>query len=314
MKNKKNKNPITGWLALDKPLEMTSSQAVGALRRIFNPLKIGHGGTLDPLASGILPIAFGEATKTVPYLMDATKDYAFSITWGAETSTDDKEGNVTLTSPYRPDAEAIRAILPAFRGRIMQIPPKFSAIKLDGKRAYDLARQNQEVELQSRPVDIHSFELISHEGDISHFHATTGKGAYIRALGRDLARHMGGAAHISALRRLRVGPFDEKRVISLDFLQDIKDSASLMKSLLPLESALDDIPGLILSDHEAKRLQHGQQIDIPMGSDDKAEDKVFLGMFEEVPVALIQASDGKGQPIRVFNLLQHETDPDIGDG
>lgn len=310
MKKRKNKHPITGWLALDKPLEMTSSQAVGALRRLFNPQKVGHGGTLDPLATGILPIAFGEATKTVPYLMDATKDYAFSITWGAETTTDDKEGDETVTSPFRPDADAILAHLPAFRGRIMQVPPKFSAIKLDGKRAYDLARQNQDVEIKSRPVDIHDFTLVSHDGDISHFHATTGKGAYIRALGRDLARAMGGAAHISALRRLRVGPFDENKAISLDFLKDIAHSAALMKSLLPLESALDDIPGLILSDDEAKRLLHGQQIDVPMAS----EDQVFLGMSGEVPVALVQASHGKGQPIRVFNLYQHETDPDTGDG
>lgn len=310
MKNRKNKRPISGWLALDKPLEMTSSQAVGVLRRLFNPQKIGHGGTLDPLASGILPIAFGEATKTVPFLMDATKDYAFSITWGAETTTDDKEGEQILISAFRPDAESIRTHLASFRGRIMQVPPKFSAIKLDGKRAYDLARQNQDVELKSRPVDIHSFELIHHDGDVSHFHATTGKGAYIRALGRDLARAMGGAAHISALRRLRVGPFDENKAISLDFLKDIAHSAALMKSLLPLESALDDIPGLILSENEAERLQHGQQIDVPKAS----EDQIILGMFGDIPVALIQASHGKGQPIRVFNLFQHETDPDTGDG
>ena len=310
MKTKTPKRQISGWLALDKPLGITSSQAVGVLRRIFRPKKIGHGGTLDPLATGILPIAMGEATKTVPYLMDATKDYAFSIKWGAETDTDDAEGKVTVTSDHRPDENAIKDVLDQFRGRIMQVPPKYSAIKLEGQRAYDLARQNKDVELASRPIDIHALELLSHDGEETQFLATTGKGAYIRSLGRDIARELGGAAHISTLRRRRVGPFDEKKAISLDFLVGIAHSAALMKTLLPLESALDDIPGHILSDDEAERLQRGQQIEVLSAHDHKT----LLGTYQGVPVALIRCEQGKGQPIRVFNLTIEATDPDEGDG
>ena len=303
MKTKIPKHPISGWLALDKPLGITSSQAVGVLRRVFCPQKIGHGGTLDPLATGILPIAMGEATKTVPYLMDATKDYDFSIRWGAETDTDDTEGKVTVTSDYRPDVQDINNVLDQFRGRIMQVPPKYSAIKLEGQRAYDLARQNKEVELASRPIDIHALEMLSHDGNETRFLATTGKGAYSRSLGRDIARTLGGAAHISTLRRSRVGPFDEKKAISLDFLEGITHSAALMKTLLPLESALDDIPGLILSDDEAERLQRGQQIDVISMPDNQTR----LGTYQGVPVALIRCEQGKGQPIRVFNLMNEAT-------
>ena len=294
--NIKIKRPISGWLVLDKPVGMTSTAAVGALRRLFHPQKIGHGGTLDPRASGILPIAMGEATKTVPYIMDATKDYSFTLIWGHETTTDDGEGTPTHHSDCRPDADMIRAILPQFRGRITQIPPQYSAIKLGGKRAYDLARASQNITMPPRQVDIHALEILSHNNTETRFTATTGKGAYIRALGRDIARALGSAGHISQLRRHRVGKFCEKNANSLDFLQNITHNPTLLETLLPLESALDDIPGLILNDSEAQRLQCGQQIEV------NVKDALHLGFHHGKPLALIRVIANKGQPTRIFNL------------
>ena len=281
---------------LDKPVGMTSTSAVGVLRRLFRPRKIGHGGTLDPLASGILPIAMGEATKTVPYIMDATKDYTFTLIWGHETNTDDGEGTPTHISDFRPDGDMIRAILPQFRGRISQIPPQYSAIKLGGKRAYDLARQKQNITMPPRQVEVHALQMLSHNNAETRFTATTGKGAYIRALGRDIARALGGAGHIIQLRRRRVGKFCEKNANSLDFLQNIAHNTALLETLLPLESALDDIPGLILNDKQAQRLQCGQQIEV------NVKDALHLGFHHGNPLALIRVNANKGQPTRIFNL------------
>ena len=295
---KTSRQKIDGWLVLDKPQGITSSAATQMVRRHFNVAKIGHGGTLDPEATGVLPLALGEATKTVPYLMDASKDYLFTLTWGTETTTDDIEGEVTTTSDKRPSREEILSLIPHFIGEIDQKPPKFSAIKVDGRRAYDLARRNQSVELQPRKITIHHLELLDHDEKQSVLKATTGKGAYIRALARDIARAAASAAHVSALRRLRVGPFDLKTAFSLDFPTEIGDNVAARRMLLPLEAALGDILAVPISDEQANGLRCGRQIDVSADADQL----LILGVARNTPVALIRVSQGKGQPVKVFNL------------
>ena len=217
---RKRGQKVDGWLILDKPVDLTSTQAVNIVKRIFDAQKAGHAGTLDPLASGILPIALGEATKTVPYAMDASKAYRFTLQFGEARSTDDAEGEVVQTSDVRPGDEAIRAILPQFTGLITQVPPAFSAIKVDGQRAYDLARAGEQVELDPRQVLIHSIRPLGRPGpDEATFEVISGKGAYMRALGRDLAIGLGTCGHIGDLRRTAVGPFTEDRAISLESLK-----------------------------------------------------------------------------------------------
>ncbi|MBO6509850.1 MAG: tRNA pseudouridine(55) synthase TruB, partial [Roseibium sp.] len=207
---KRKKNTINGWLVLDKPYGITSNEALGKIKRIFSPQKVGHAGTLDPRASGLLPVAFGEATKTVPFVMDGRKVYRFEVTWGAETSTDDTEGEVVATSDIRPQHDKIRAVLGEFVGTIMQVPPKFSAIKVGGERAYNLARDGEEVELEARPIDVHRLDLVDcPDQDRAVFEAECGKGTYVRALARDLGQRLGTRGHVTELRRLLVGPFGE---------------------------------------------------------------------------------------------------------
>lgn len=304
---KRKKLKIDGWVILDKPLEVPSTKAVNIIRRSFSAAKAGHSGTLDPLATGILPIALGEATKTIPYVMDATKDYAFTVKWGAETTTDDREGEVTITSDNRPSKADVDAILDEFRGSIAQVPPIYSAIKKDGKRAYDLARNNQEVELDARQVDIHKLECIASNDDEAQFIVTTGKGAYIRSLGRDMARRLGTAGHIITLRRLRVGPFSLDRSISLDFFENLDDSADAVKALHPVLTALDDIPALAITENDALRLRRGQKIEChdgatPGGIDPDADDVVMTALYEGQLVALVSVHVNTASPIRVFNL------------
>ena len=220
MARRKKGNPVHGWLVLDKPLNMTSTQAVGYVRRMFNAQKAGHAGTLDPLATGILPIAFGEATKTVPYAVDGEKAYRFTVKWGAETATDDAEGEVTQTSGERPLRAEIEALLPRFIGEIMQVPPQFSAIKVDGERAYDLARDGEVVKLEARPVVIERLEMVDMPAaDASVFEAECGKGTYVRAIARDMGRLLGCFGHVIALRRTRVGPFDEMRAVTVEDIE-----------------------------------------------------------------------------------------------
>lgn len=316
MSRRKKGQKVDGWLILDKPLGITSTQAVAAVRRIFDAQKAGHGGTLDPLATGILPIALGEATKTVPYVMDGTKTYRFTLKFGEARSTDDAEGEVIARSDVRPSDEAIRAALPAFIGLIDQVPPQFSAIKVDGERAYDLARDGETVELAARKIRIDDFRLVARpSADEAVFEVRSGKGAYMRSLARDLAQHLGSVGHISALRRLSVGGFTEERAISLDALKDLISldaqgalghiPAAFMH-LLPIETALDDIPALALSATEAIRLRSGQPVGLLHRQDrDRLREFVPGGMVcamsEGKIVALTRYEGGELVPVRVIN-------------
>ena len=300
--------PIHGWLIIDKPAGMTSSAVVGRVRRLIDAAKAGHGGTLDPLATGILPIALGEATKTVAYVMDGTKAYRFTVRWGEARTTDDAEGQVSETSPVRPAAGDIEAVLDRFIGEIEQIPPAYSAIKVDGKRAYDLARADKPVVLAPRRVRIDSLTLAGiPDVDHAEFEVRSGKGAYMRSLARDLARELGTVGHISALRRTAVGPFREADAISLDKLESLGHSAPLEATLLPIETALADIPALALTEVEARRLRHGQPIAVlPVANRTPLkkvnQDAIGCAMSEGKPVALVRIKGAEIHPVRVLNL------------
>ncbi len=256
--------PIDGWLIVDKPSGIGSTDVVNKVKRAFDAQKAGHGGTLDPLATGLLPVAFGAATKTVPYVMDGTKTYRFTLKFGEARDSDDADGAVTETTDARPTDEAIRAALPAFTGDIMQVPPIYSAIKINGDRAYDLARDGQEVVLEARPARVDKFELTERpDADHAIFEVQSGKGVYMRSLARDLAKAVGSLGHIAALRRLSVGPFKESHAVPLDSLLVSGDTpAPSLDLLLPLTTALDDIPALAMSEAEAARLQFGQAISL----------------------------------------------------
>ena len=305
---KRRGTPVHGWVAFDKPVGMTSTQAVARVRRAFNAEKAGHGGTLDPLASGMLPIALGEATKTVAYAMAGTKRYRLTVRWGEATATDDAEGAVTETSPVRPTAEQIRAALPDFTGDIAQVPSTYSAILVDGKRAYDLARAGEAVELQPRAIRIDAFELIEIP-DENHaiFEVVSGKGAYMRSLGRDLAKTLGTVGHLTSLRRLSVGRFTVAQAISVDMLEHLGHIPALSEHLLPIETALDDIPALALSEAEALRLRQGQCVPSPCLPDQATIDQLGNGSIVSVSssgklVALAEFDAGMLRPVRVLNL------------
>jgi tRNA pseudouridine55 synthase len=295
------KQKIDGWVVLDKPLGMGSTQAVGRVRWLFSAEKAGHGGTLDPLATGVLPIALGEATKTVPFVMDGRKEYRFTLRFGQARSTEDAEGEITATSDTRPTDEAIRAALPSFIGEIEQIPPIFSALKIDGERAYDLARAGQAVELKARKVTIQRLELVARpDADHADFVVGCGKGTYIRSLGRDLALALGTVGHLSALRRTAAGPFREEAAISLPKLEALGHIPSLLGALAPVATALDDIPALALTGTQADRLRQGQPVLLtrdapPFGVLVRAETGSKL-------VALARSDGVALQPVRVFNL------------
>jgi tRNA pseudouridine55 synthase len=308
MARKRRGRPVHGWLLLDKPAGMSSAAAVAKARRALDAEKAGHGGTLDPLATGLLPIAFGEATKTVAYVMDGPKTYRFTIRWGEERTTDDAEGEVTATSPVRPGRERIEAALPEFTGRILQVPPAYSAIKVDGQRAYDLAREEGAPELTARPIEIVSFRLLDvPDPDHAAFEVTSGKGAYMRSLARDLARRLGTVGHVAALRRVAVGPFHENQAISLERLQALGHSAPAFEALHPIETVLDDIPALALSGEEADRLRRGQPIALIKRSDLARVERLQDGatVFATCagrPVALTRYEAGSLKPVRVLNL------------
>ena len=256
--------PLDGWLIIDKPPGLTSTDVVNRVRRAFDAQKAGHGGTLDPLATGVLPIAFGAATKTVPYVMDGTKLYRFTLRFGEARDTDDADGKTTATSPIRPTDAEITAALPSFRGDIMQVPPTFSAIKVAGERAYDMAREGRPPALEPRPARVDTFELIERpDPDHAIFEVASGKGVYMRSLARDLAAACGTFGHIAALRRMRVGPFTEAQAIPLDKLRATDDTAPASPDLLlPVATALADIPALALTESEAAGLRHGQAISL----------------------------------------------------
>jgi tRNA pseudouridine55 synthase len=251
---------ISGWVCLDKPEGLGSTQAVGRVRRAFNARKAGHAGTLDPLATGVLPIALGEATKTVPFLMDADKTYRFTVAWGISTASFDRDGAVTATSSARPDPDLVAKALTAFVGEIEQIPPDFSAVKVNGARAYDLARQGSPLDLAPRKVIIHAARLTGGDRDYAEIEVECGKGTYIRSLVRDLAVALDACAHVSALRRARVGAFTEERAVGLEFIERMCDTGAPLEALLPVETPLDDIPAVAVTTEDAFRLTQGRSI------------------------------------------------------
>ncbi|WP_455374338.1 tRNA pseudouridine(55) synthase TruB [Limibacillus halophilus] len=310
MARKKKGDPVHGWLALDKPLGMTSTQALARVKRLFNAQKAGHGGTLDPLASGVLPIAFGEATKTVAYAMEGEKSYRFTLRWGQATETDDTEGAVIAESHRRPTRAEIEAALPAFLGEIEQTPPRYSAVKLQGERAYDLARDGQEFELKKRLVEIHELTLLDiPDEDHAELEMRCGKGVYVRSLARDLGEALGTHAHVSALRRTAVGAFTEDKSISLDSLESLGHSPAAFEHLLPIETALDDIPALALSEVEALSLKRGQSVSLlsrlykeRITALDLEVGEVVCAMAKGKPVALARYEGGSLSPVRVLNL------------
>ena len=298
---KREKRDVHGWLVLDKPVGMTSTHAVSVVKRAFQARRAGHAGTLDPLASGCLPIALGEATKTVPFVMDGRKTYSFTVRWGEERDTDDAEGRVDATSAARPSADDIRALLPRFSGTIAQVPPRFSAIKIGGERAYDLARDGEVVELEARPVEIHRLSLIDiPDPDHAALSAECGKGTYVRALARDMGRVLGCFGHVSALRRAGVGPFREQDGVSLERLE-AADAAALAGLLQPVAAGVQGLPTLSVSRADAARLSRGQAV-LLRGRDAPIVEGSVAIFTQGDLIALAEAAEGELRPRRIFNL------------
>ena len=308
MGRRRKGDAVSGWICLDKPLDVTSTQAVGRVRRAFNAQKAGHAGTLDPLATGILPIALGEATKTVPFLMDADKTYRFTVAWGVATASFDREGEITATSDVRPTLAAVEAALPRFVGEIDQIPPAFSAIKVDGERAYDLAREGVDFELASRKVVIHAARVTgASDADHVEIEIDCGKGTYVRGLVRDLAEALGACGHVSALRRLRVGAFTGERAITLESLEDLCHRGAPLEALLPVETALDDIPALAMTAEDAFRLTQGRSVVLLPRQVETLKARLAASRTVSAThggrlVALCEMRAGRLNPTRVFNL------------
>lgn len=313
MARKRKGNPVHGWINFNKPYGMGSTQAVGKLRWLMSAQKAGHAGTLDPLASGVLPIALGEATKTVPFMMNAAKSYEVEITWGEHRDTLDAEGVVTATSDVRPSESQILANLPKFIGEIDQIPPKYSAIKVDGKRAYDLARAGETVELKSRRVRIDNIRLLDASGQTARLSVDCGKGTYIRSLAADLAAALGTQGYVSQLIRTRVGPFTLDAALGLDFIEQSVHKAAADQVLLAVETALDDIPVLALTESERNDVKQGRAIALPVTSakdmllarpdrDDDGDLGLILATSDGIAVALCEKREGWLHPKRVFMM------------
>lgn len=313
MARKPKGNKIDGWVNLNKPVGMTSTQALAAVKRALKPQKAGHAGTLDPLASGILPIALGEATKTVPYVQDSIKTYNFTVTWGEQRTTDDAEGEAVATSDKRPARGEIEAILPALHGDVEQTPPQFSAIKIDGERAYDLARNGETVNIKSRQVYIESLEIVDHTPEKTAFRCVCGKGTYVRSLARDMGVKLGCFGYISLLERAAVGPFTLKTAIKLDIFQNMDDKPATEQVLLPLQTALDDIPVLALREQEAARLKNGNALSFVSKPDlDRMADAgidwngrnivTALATYDKKAIAIVEVEGVELHPIRIFNV------------
>ncbi|MBM3643110.1 MAG: tRNA pseudouridine(55) synthase TruB [Alphaproteobacteria bacterium] len=301
MARKRGGNKVDGWVVLDKPVGLGSTPAVARVRRLFGAAKAGHGGTLDPLADGVLPIALGEATKTVPFVMDGAKTYRFTLAFGEARTTDDREGEVTERAEHRPDTATLAAVLPRFVGHIQQVPPAYSALKIDGQRAYDLARAGKAPEMTPRTVEIHRLELLDRpDPDIAHLVVDCGKGTYIRSLARDIALALGSVGHVSALRRTAAGRFTEAAAISLPKLEALGHIPALFGALAPVATALDDIPALALTEAEEARLRHGQPIFRP--GDAPPEPSLLRAEIGDRLVALVQSDGVSFRPVRVFNL------------
>lgn len=306
--------PSSGWCIIDKPLHYSSRKAVNVLKRVLNIKKIGHAGTLDPLASGILPIAFGEATKTIPYIVAKEKEYVFSITWGEKRTTDDAEGDIEKTSYIRPTREAIQSEIINFTGHIEQTPPKYSAIKVNGQRAYQLARKGEEIILKSRVVDIKKFELQTIEADKAEFYVCCSPGTYIRSLARDLAEKLGTYGYVSALRRTSVGHFSEKIAFSLENFKKNNNIEELLDYILPVDEALRGLPQITVNKFQADQLKQGQVIqgEFPVFINNKKFDiedlsehnNIMYAQYESKLIAIIQSNHLTKiyKPIRVFNL------------
>ncbi|MEZ5897343.1 MAG: tRNA pseudouridine(55) synthase TruB [Parvularculaceae bacterium] len=308
-KRRKKGRPVNGWIILDKSYDMGSTEAVSKLKWLFQAQKAGHAGTLDPLATGVLPIAFGEATKTVPYVMDATKRYRFTAQWGAATATDDSEGEVIARSDHRPTRADIDAILDDFTGEIEQTPPQFSAIKVGGERAYDLAREGETVELPTRLIDVHELTLVdTPDADHAVFEAVTGKGAYIRALVRDMGVALGTQGHVSALRRVAVGPFHADDGVTVAELEAMAAVEARDEALLPIDLALSHLPQAAIGGPEAEKLRRGQPAVISPATAKgvRGETAGFIpavvASLHGEAVALCELDGLKLKPTRVFNL------------
>ncbi len=298
-KPRSNRVVVDGWVILDKPVGMTSTHAVSRLKRIYNAKKAGHAGTLDPLASGILPVAFGEATKTVPFVQDGEKAYRFTVRWGIETDSDDADGKTVETSDLRPSVDQVVQALPNFVGTILQRPPAFSAIKIAGERAYDLARDGEIVEIEPRPVTINSLELVSSTDDTATLEAQCGKGTYVRAIARDLGRILGCYGHVIALRRTRVGPFAEADATVFADLEETAEDA--VRHMRPVEAGLSELPCVVIDRNAAARLRRGQSI-LLRGRETPAEGETVYAACDGAPVAFGSVESGELVPSRVFNL------------
>jgi len=315
MARRRKGNPVHGWVNFDKPLGMTSTQAVGKVRWIFGAQKAGHAGTLDPLATGILPIALGDATKTMPYLVEAKKTYEVEIKWGERTDTLDAEGEIVAVSDVRPNKQGIIDILPEFTGEISQIPPAYSAIKIDGKRAYDLARSGDTPKMKPRLVQIDRLEILKAHANSVILRVDCGKGTYIRSLARDIAFALGTEGSVKTLCRTRVGVFLKEASFSLDALEELRHKARATDGLLPLSTALDDIPVLAVNENECFDLKQGRAIVLhpsifaslkatfrPRVIGDVDASRMVLAKYEDVEIALCEARAGQLSPKRVFNL------------
>ena len=303
MARRRKGSPVHGWLIFDKPKGMNSTRAVGLVKSLYDAAKAGHAGTLDPLATGVLPIALGEATKTVPFVVEGSKVYRFTVRFGIETDTDDAEGKVTASSDRRPSSPEIEATLPRFTGEIIQVPPRFSALKVEGARAYELARDEEQFELEPRPVSIARLTLVAHpDKDHCILETECGKGTYVRALARDLGRALGSHGHVAALRRTRVGPFGEDRAVSVERLEALaSDRDDLVAALEPVEIALRDIPALTVSAADAARLRRGQPV-LLRGRDAPILAGTIYAMARGTLVAVGEVSEGELKPRRIFNL------------
>ena len=308
-RRRKKGRPVSGWLILDKQYDFGSTEAVSKSKWLFQAQKAGHAGTLDPLATGVLPIAFGEATKTAPYITDAEKRYRFTAKWGASTKTDDAEGDVIATSPNRPEREEIEAILNRFTGDIEQVPPQFSAIKVDGERAYDIARDGEEVKLKPRTISIHELSVVdTPSADETVFEAVTGKGAYVRALVRDMAHALGTEGHVCELRRLAVGPFRAEDAVTIDEIEAVSLLEDRDALLTPIAVALSGLPQAAIDGPQAEKLRRGQAavISPPVAKGVRGETAgaipAVLTVLHDEPVAICELDGLKLLPKRVFNL------------
>ena len=297
---KRPKRAISGWVVLDKPFDMTSTQAVGKVRWLFGAAKAGHAGTLDPLATGILPIALGEATKAVPQVQDGIKVYRFAIKWGTATTTDDAEGAVVATSDIRPGAAELAAILPRFTGTIMQRPPIYSALKVDGERAYDLARAGEAVDLPPRPIDVDALSLVTHDADQSVLEVTCGKGTYVRSLARDIAEALGTRGHVGLLHRAAVGPFHDADAVTLDMLEAAAEGPERDRLLKPVQAGFGMLPEIRLDPGQAAAVRHGNPVLLTGAAAPASLDECWASFRGDV-VATGWVEFGQFRPRRVFN-------------